>query len=241
MCEECGCAGADIHLHNKHSHEHEHRSSQKLMLEQAVLDKNNSYAELNRQYFHQNKIYTINLISSPGSGKTTIVEYLASHFGKEMALIVGDIQTQRDADRAKAAGCRSVQIETLGACHLDAHSILHTLQSFNLDGVRLLIIENVGNLVCPSSYDLGENEIVTVLSVPEGDDKVLKYPAIFHKATTLLINKVDLTAYVNFDKNKVITECRSLNRNINIFEIAAIKGLGMNAFIDYLSKKISAC
>lgn len=238
MCEECGCENVDIHRHDHHSHTLQSRSSKKLVIEQAVMLKNDSYAEINRKYFHDNGIYAINLISSPGSGKTTIVEYLARHFGNDMAVIVGDIQTHRDAERARAAGCHSIQIETLGACHLDAHSILHTLQSFNPDGIRLLVIENVGNLVCPSSFDLGENEIVAVLSVPEGDDKVLKYPAVFHKANTLLINKIDLTAYVKFDKSKVITESRSLNRKINVFEIAAVNGLGMNEFIDYLNKQM---
>lgn len=238
MCEECGCENVDIHSHDHHSHTLQSGSSKKLIIEQAVMSKNDSYAEINRKYFRDNGIYVINLISSPGSGKTTIVEYLARNFGNTMAVIVGDIQTHRDAERARAAGCTSFQIETLGACHLDAHSILHTLQSFNPDGIRLLVIENVGNLVCPSSFDLGENEIVAVLSVPEGDDKVLKYPAVFHKANTLLINKIDLTAYLKFDKSKVATECRSLNSKINVFEIAAINGLGMKEFIDYLNKRM---
>jgi len=238
MCEECGCENTEIHRHDHHSHTLQSRSSEKLIIKEAVLNKNDSYAEINRKYFHDNGIYVINLISSPGSGKTTIVEYLARHFGNSMAVIVGDIQTHRDADRARAAGCLSFQIETLGACHLDAHSILHTLQSFNPGDIKLLVIENVGNLVCPSSFDLGENETIAVLSVPEGDDKVLKYPAVFHKANTLLINKIDLTAYIKFDKSRVITECKSLNNKINVFEIAAINGLGMGEFTDYLSSKL---
>jgi len=237
MCEECGCKDVEIHRHDHHSHTLESRSTKKLIIERAVLEKNDSYAEINRKYFREKGIYAINLISSPGSGKTTIVEYLARYFGRSMAVIVGDIQTQRDAERARAAGCTSFQIETLGACHLDAHSVLHALQSLNTDGVRLLVIENVGNLVCPSSFDLGENEIVAVLSIPEGDDKILKYPSVFHKANTLLINKIDLAAHVKFDKSRVITECRSLNSKINIFEIAAINGLGMSEFIDYLNKR----
>ncbi|NLD99517.1 MAG: hydrogenase nickel incorporation protein HypB [Fibrobacter sp.] len=253
MCEECGCGSVIIHNDHKHSYtdaqHHEHSNAHechhnqslpltnKVMVEKAVLDKNDRFAAINRQIFSDKKIYAINLISSPGSGKTTIVEALARHFGEKMVVIVGDIQTRRDADRARAAGCRSAQIETLGACHLDAHSILHTLESFDLNGVRLLIIENVGNLVCPSSYDLGENEVVAVLSAPEGDDKVLKYPTVFHRASTLILNKMDLSAFVNFDKEKVISECRSLNKNIGVFETAAINGQGMDLFIDYLSKR----
>lgn len=258
MCEDCGCASVDVHgehkhhhneqdngHHHDHHHEHSHKhgdksgtvSTRKVSVETAVLDKNNTYADENRQYFKKKGIYVINLISSPGSGKTTIVEYLARHFGEKMAVVVGDIQTHRDAERARAAGCRSVQIETLGACHLDAHSVLHAVESLVLDGVKLLVIENVGNLVCPSSYDLGEHEVVVVLSVPEGDDKVLKYPVVFHRAATLLINKIDLAPYVNFDKQKVITEARSLNNRIKVIETAAVKGTGMDAFVEYLNNQ----
>jgi hydrogenase nickel incorporation protein HypB len=251
MCKECGCKPVSVHgdheHHHHHDHDHnhdhdhagisEHTSTQKVSVEQAVLNKNDAFAEENRRYFQKKGIYVINLISSPGSGKTTIVEYLARHFGEKMAVVVGDIQTHRDAERARAAGCRSVQIETLGACHLDAHSVLHAVESLNLDGVKLLVIENVGNLVCPSSYDLGEHEVVAVLSVPEGDDKVLKYPVVFHRAATLLINKIDLASYVNFDKQKVITETRSLNNRIRVFETAAVKGTGMDVFVEYLTKQ----
>ncbi len=255
MCKECGCTSIDVHgdhgHHHDHSHKHEHHhehsqertgtsdntSTRKVSVELAVLDKNNTFADENRHFFKKKGIYVINLISSPGSGKTTIVEYLARHFGEKMAVVVGDIQTLRDAERARAAGCRSVQIETLGACHLDAHSIAHAVESLNLNGVKLLVIENVGNLVCPSSYDLGEHEVVAVLSVPEGDDKVLKYPVVFHRASTLLINKIDLAPYVNFDKRKVIAEARSLNSRIRVFETAAVKGMGMDTFVEYLNNQ----
>jgi hydrogenase nickel incorporation protein HypB len=263
MCKECGCKSVDVHgdhdhhhghghnhdhdhdhnHHHDHKHEHtdssENVSTRKVSVELAVLDKNNTFADENRHFFGKKGIYVINLISSPGSGKTTIVEYLARHFGEKMAVVVGDIQTHRDAERARAAGCRSVQIETLGACHLDAHSVAHALESLDLDGVKLLVIENVGNLVCPSSYDLGEHEVVAVLSVPEGDDKVLKYPVVFHRAATLLINKIDLAPYVNFDKQKVITEARSLNSRIRVFETAAVKGSGMDTFVEYLNNQCS--
>jgi hydrogenase nickel incorporation protein HypB len=222
---------------HEHEHTHEHEIKQKIAIDRPVLEGNDYLAKINRQFFNDHGLFVINLISSPGSGKTTIVEYLARHFKQQMAVIVGDIQTHRDAERARAAGCKSVQIETLGACHLDAHSVGHALETLDLQGVKLLVIENVGNLVCPSTYDLGEHEKIAVLSLPEGDDKVLKYPALFFRASTILLNKIDLAPYVKFDKDKVIDECRSLNRSVNVFEIAASSGLGMENFIVYLSGK----
>jgi hydrogenase nickel incorporation protein HypB len=204
-----------------------------------ILSENDRIAEANRSFFTKSKLYVINLISSPGSGKTTIVEFLARHYKDKMALIVGDIQTQRDADRARSAGCQAVQIETLGACHLDASSIRDALSRLDLHTTGLLVIENVGNLVCPSTYDLGEHEKIAVISLPEGDDKVLKYPSLFHRVDMVLINKIDLEGIVPFDKNKVKDECRMLNSNVTILEIASGKGTNMNDFINYIDKKIN--
>lgn len=264
MCGNCGCSETDSidhhHDHDNHNghHHHKHQSKEhhhgkehhhhghdvkehrRISIETSVHHKNEQYALKNRQFFNNAGLYVVNLISSPGSGKTTIVEYLARYYKDRMAVVVGDIQTNRDAERAKAAGCRSVQIETLGACHLDAHGVGHACEELEFAGVKLLVIENVGNLVCPSTYDLGEHEKIAVLSLPEGDDKVMKYPSLFHNASTILINKIDLEHYVSFDCDKVINECKSLNRSINVFKVAARTGLGMDDFIGYINGKLQS-
>jgi hydrogenase nickel incorporation protein HypB len=238
MCKECGCK--PVSFHTKHNHEHGHSHERVTMrIDVPVLSENDLIAERNRALFTKNKLYAINLISSPGSGKTTIVEYLARHYKEKMALIVGDIQTQRDADRARIAGCQAVQIETLGACHLDANSIESAFSKLDITNTQFLVIENVGNLVCPSSYDLGEHEKIAVLSLPEGDDKILKYPSLFHRANMVLLNKIDLEGIVHFDKVKVKEECRILNSDVTIIEIASGKGTNMNMFIDYLDRKMN--
>jgi hydrogenase nickel incorporation protein HypB len=153
-------------------------------------------------------------------------------------VIEGDIQTGRDADRVSAAGSKVYQIETHGACHLDAHSVEHALDHLDLDNAELLVIENVGNLVCPSIFDLGEHEKMAILSLPEGDDKVFKYPALFHRVRTLLINKIDLQSYLDFDMERAEEECRSLNPDVESFRISASTGEGMKAFFFHLEQKI---
>jgi len=247
MCEDCGCedtANPRITSSGGHSHGHEHEHGHGHAHERTfiplggeVLAVNNRIAQANRAIFDGRGIYAVNVMSSPGSGKTSIVEYLARRFGDAMAVVVGDIQTRRDAERAIRAGCRAVQIETNGACHLDAHSVAHAIQDLDLHGCKLLVIENVGNLVCPSTYDLGEHEKVAILSLPEGDDKVLKYPSLFHRAGILLVNKIDLAPYVDFAVDKAVNECRSLNRQVQHFSVSAKTGEGMDAFCDYLAKK----
>jgi hydrogenase nickel incorporation protein HypB len=248
MCDSCGCSDPVTPDHD-HDHEHEHGQQHshgphaltpahsKIQLNVNVLKANNSFAEENRAVFKKSGMYAVNIIGSPGSGKTTIVEALARHFGKSMAVIEGDIQTRRDAERVIRAGSRAWQIETNGSCHLDAHSVGHALDHLDPSGCKLLVIENVGNLVCPASYDLGEDEKIAVLSIPEGDDKVLKYPSLFHRAGVLLINKVDLSPYVDFDISKAVNECRSLNRSFTSFEISAKTGQGMDTLYAYLAEK----
>jgi hydrogenase nickel incorporation protein HypB len=203
-----------------------------------VFARNNAYAEKNREYLNSRGVFAINLISSPGSGKTTLLEALARHYGPAMAVIEGDIQTSRDADRVNRCGSPARQIETNGACHLDAHAVLHALDHLDLSGCRLLVIENVGNLVCPAAYDLGEHEKMAILSLPEGDDKVLKYPSLFSRIQALVINKIDLKPYLDFQVETAVSECRSLNGTFETFELSAKTGEGMDLLIDYIDAKI---
>ncbi len=168
----------------------------KVNVERAVLAKNQDWADANRERLQRAGIRSFNIISSPGSGKTTLLERTLAALGKKLplAVIEGDIQTDNDAARLRAYGVPVVQINTGGLCHLDASMISRTLDTFDLDALRLVIIENVGNLVCPSSYDLGEDHKVVVISVTEGDDKPLKYPGIFRRASMMVVNKTDLLA-----------------------------------------------
>jgi hydrogenase nickel incorporation protein HypB len=229
------------HAHHDHSYHHEHSPSdthtKTLDIGLSALKKNDDYAMRNRQFFKERNVLAINLISSPGSGKTTLLEQMARLLGKSMAVIVGDIQTRRDAQRIVACGSPAYQIETNGACHLDAHGVSHALEKLDFTEVKICIIENVGNLVCPAAYDLGETFKVAILSAPEGDDKVLKYPSIFSRASIVLINKMDIAGYLDFDVEKVKKECKSLNDQCDIFSIAAKTGQGVEDFCQFLKIK----
>ena len=247
MCEECGCreiysdhnSHLDQDIHYKHDYvdHHHHDHTKTVTIGLPALQINNEHATRNRKFFIEHHVLAVNLISSPGSGKTTLLEQMAKRFGKTMGVIVGDIQTRRDADRIINSGSRAHQIETGGACHLDAHSVGHALEELDFTGVKLCVIENVGNLVCPAAYDLGEAMKIAILSTPEGDDKVLKYPSIFSRISVLLINKMDIATYLDFDVEKVKSECRSLNVNCDIFAITAKTGQGIDELCDYLMEK----
>lgn len=214
----------------------------KVDIQQPVLSKNDRIAAENRHRLEQLGIYCINLISSPGSGKTTLLERLAGYFGPRMACIEGDLQTRRDAERVQRAGVLAHQIETDGACHLDAGEVAGALDVMDLGSteVELLVIENVGNLVCPSSFELGEHMKVGMLSVPEGDDKVLKYPSIFSRVGVMIVNKIDLLPYMDFDVERAVEECRSINSDVEVFRLAAKTGEHVEAFCRYLEEKQSA-
>jgi hydrogenase nickel incorporation protein HypB len=246
MCEECGCGNpSDTHTHDhgdgehhhhhggNHDHQHEKR---RVALNVDVLEKNNRYARENRELFKKHGLFVVNLISSPGSGKTLLLERLAAVFGESMAVIEGDVQTRRDAERVIRAGSRAYQIETGGACHLDAHSVAHAVDHLDLTGVKLLVIENVGNLVCPATYDLGEHMKIGILSLPEGDDKVLKYPALFSRIGALVISKTDLAPYLEFDVQKAVNECRSLNREFRTIKVSAKTGDGVKELAELLKE-----
>ncbi|MBQ2477608.1 MAG: hydrogenase nickel incorporation protein HypB, partial [Desulfovibrio sp.] len=185
---------------------------------------------------------TLNLISSPGAGKTTLLERTLTDLGKEfkMAVIEGDLQTDNDARRVAATGVQAVQIDTEGGCHLDSNLILNALDNLDLTGVDILFIENVGNLVCPTEFDLGEDAKVGILSVTEGDDKPEKYPLLFNLAKAMVLNKTDLLPYVQFDVEKASRHARALNKDLPIFQVSATKGDGLEAWYGWLREAVKA-
>jgi len=204
-----------------------------------VMARNNEFAAGNRELFRSSGVYTVNLISSPGAGKTSLLEAMAGRFGSDMVVIEGDVQTRRDAERIERAGCRAMQIETRGSCHLDAEDVREAAKELNLvsGNWKILAIENVGNLICPSSYDLGENIKIGLLSLPEGDDKILKYPAIFSRISILVVSKTDLHPHLDFDIERAERECRSLNPDVVVFRVSAVTGEGIGELCSYLMEQ----
>ena len=195
MCATCGCSSDQHHEHNDHHH---HDQKTVIDVERDILHQNNLLAERNRGYFDAKNILCLNLVSSPGSGKTSLLEKTLTDLKGELDFVVieGDQQTTNDADRIHATGTKVTQINTGKGCHLDSHMIFHALQGLKPKENSVLFIENVGNLVCPAMFDLGEKERVVIMSVTEGDDKPLKYPDMFHTSTLCIINKTDLLPYV---------------------------------------------
>lgn len=201
-----------------------------------ILEANDRLAAEHRQRFAQAGVKVLNLISSPGAGKTSVLEQTLTRLQGRLkcAVIEGDIQTDEDARRVAACGVKAIQIETQGACHLDGAMLGAALEPLDLDELDLLIIENVGNLVCPVDFDLGEDLKVAVLSVPEGDDKPSKYPALFRAAGVLLVNKVDLLPYIDCDLERIHETCRGLNPQQEVFDISCKTGEGLPAWIEWL-------
>ncbi|MBN2243521.1 MAG: hydrogenase nickel incorporation protein HypB [Acidobacteria bacterium] len=210
-----------------------------ITIERKVLEKNDQVAAGNRRMFAERGIFVLNLVSSPGSGKTSILEKTFEDLrdAMKMAVIEGDVQTDLDAQRVSRYGVPVVQIVTLGGCHLEANLVRDALEKLDLTGVELLFIENVGNLVCPSGYDLGEAMKVVVLSTTEGDDKPLKYPAMIRNSSVLLINKIDLIPYVPCDLDTLRNNALKINPGLKIFEISCVTGEGISAWCDWLKKK----
>jgi hydrogenase nickel incorporation protein HypB len=206
-----------------------------VQIEQDILAKNNAYAEQNRKRLAERGIFTLNLVSSPGSGKTTLLcKTIALLDGQPVAVIEGDQQTTHDAERIRATGAPAIQINTGKGCHLDAHMVGHAMEQLNLQEDCLLMIENVGNLVCPAAFDLGEAHKVVILSVTEGEDKPLKYPDMFRAASLMLLNKIDLLPHLNFDVNAAISFARRVNPQIRVIQLCATSGQGMDEWIEYL-------
>jgi hydrogenase nickel incorporation protein HypB len=212
-----------------------------ITLERKILKKNDEIAAEIRKILNEKNIFTINILSSPGSGKTSILEKTIDNLYKDykIVVVVGDVQTDLDAQRIAKHEVPAIQIVTHGSCHLEANLIKDSLEKIDLNNLNLLIIENVGNLVCPSSYDLGENLKVVVISTTEGDDKPLKYPAMFRKASVMIINKIDLLPYVPFNMDNVKKNALSINPDLLIFETSCITGEGIDKWCNWLKSKLS--
>ena len=208
-------------------------------IERKILEKNDEVALRNRAAFKENHVFVLNMVSSPGAGKTTILEKTLELLrGKiRTAVIEGDVQTDLDAQRIEKYGVPAVQIVTRGGCHLEANLVQEAVKALDLSKLELLIIENVGNLVCPANYDLGEDIKVVVSSVTEGDDKPLKYPAMFRNAGVLLLNKIDLVPYVNARPDVLIKNALSINPHLKVFQTSAVTGQGINMWCEWLADK----
>ncbi|WP_456404666.1 hydrogenase nickel incorporation protein HypB [Thiolapillus sp.] len=238
------------HGHHHHHHEHTHDYGQgpahahapgmsqarMVQIEQDILGKNNEYATANRRWFAERNILALNLVSSPGSGKTTLLTRALADLKEKLplAVIEGDQQTSNDAQRIRETGVKALQINTGKGCHLDAHMVGHALENLAPEENSVLFIENVGNLVCPAAFDLGEAHKVAILSVTEGEDKPLKYPDMFHAADLMILNKTDLLPYVDFDVDKCIEYARRVNPKIRVLQMSATTGEGMASWYQWI-------
>ncbi|MEW8298025.1 MAG: hydrogenase nickel incorporation protein HypB [Candidatus Thiodiazotropha sp.] len=263
MCTVCGCGEGETkiegheHDHNHHHHHDGHgehgythdygqgpahahapglSQSRMVQIEQDILSKNNQYAGANRRYFEQLGILALNLVSSPGSGKTTLLTRTISDLMANYAISVieGDQQTANDAQRIRATGANALQINTGKGCHLDGHMVGHALETLKPEQGSLLFIENVGNLVCPAAFDLGEAHKVAILSVTEGEDKPVKYPDMFHAADLMLLNKIDLLPHLDFDVERCIDYAQRINPRIKVLQVSATTGEGMEAWYQWI-------
>lgn len=243
MCKDCGCSITDnggFHTHidehgneythsHDHSHEHAHETlhhnpqlndPKTISVIKKILDKNDHEAVHNREHFDEHGVLAINIMSSPGSGKTALLEKLSSVAEFKFGVIEGDLETNRDADRLKALGINAVQIQTGSACHLDAFMIHKALHDMPLDPIDVCFIENVGNLVCPASYDVGSHLNIVMVSIPEGEDKIAKYPVMFKNADLVIFSKVDLLPYFEYDITREKQELRKLNPRADVLEVS---------------------
>lgn len=259
MCDSCGCGrpahshshdeqdhththGDDRHDHDHgggHGHDHDHESTTRTVaLEQKLLAKNDDMAAGNRTWLRERGIVAVNLISAPGTGKTRLLEATLDAFRDTLpcAVITGDQKTDNDAKRLAGKGAPVRQIETVSACHLDAHRVHHLLPEVVTQDTRLLFIENVGNLVCPAAFDLGENFKVALMSVTEGEDKPVKYPSLFTQTPVAVVTKTDLLPHVDFDIKLCRANLQRMHPGIFVFEVSAQTGDGMQAWLDYLKR-----
>jgi hydrogenase nickel incorporation protein HypB len=214
--------------------------SEIVTIQQSVMAEDEKYARRVRETMREKKILMVNIIGSPGCGKTTLLEKTAGSADFSFAVIEGDLETSRDAERLVAAGVEAMQINTKGGCHLEAHIIEKalSLRSLPLDSLDVLFIENVGNLVCPAEFDLGEDFKTAVASVPEGADKPLKYPMLFSQAKAVLLTKIDLSPYVNFDKELFLRDVRSINPKSPVIELDLISGAGIEEWISFIAGRL---
>ncbi len=243
MCDTCGCGGDDAvitlaghkHAHAHDQHDHHHAQTETVTLEQKVLAKNDLVADQNRKWFDEHNVLALNITSSPGAGKTTLLERTIRELERPIAVIEGDQATYLDAERIRATGARAVQVNTGAGCHLDADMVRRALEALDPPAGSLLFIENVGNLVCPALFDLGEQSKVVVVSVTEGTDKPLKYPHMFAAAGLVIINKIDLLPYVDFDLETCSGHAKSINPRVRILPLSATTGDGIAAWYEWLA------
>ena len=213
-----------------------------VQIEQDILGKNNGYAAKNRAWFDEHGVFALNLVSSPGSGKTTLLVKTIERLRERVAIQVveGDQQTANDAERIRATGVPALQINTGKGCHLDAHMVGHAMERLRPADGSLFLIENVGNLVCPAAFDLGEQHKVAILSVTEGEDKPLKYPDMFAAADVMLLNKCDLLPHLQFDADLAEANARRVNPRLRIFRVSATSGEGMDAWLAWIESGLDA-
>jgi hydrogenase nickel incorporation protein HypB len=255
MCATCGC-GTGKHREHEHAHahtrEHEHAHAhahgdgeaegergarrRTIRLEREVLAKNDAFAAENRAWLASRSVTALNLVSSPGAGKTTLLEQSIRALRGRLSISVleGDQETERDAARIRATGARAIQINTGTGCHLDAHTVGHALVGLAPPTGSMVMIENVGNLVCPAMFDLGERAKVVILSVTEGDDKPLKYPHMFRASEVMVISKLDLLPHVSFDLGRCVANARAVQPRMRIFALSATVGDGLDAWLAWL-------
>jgi hydrogenase nickel incorporation protein HypB len=268
MCSVCGCGQNDLghhahehkhhdHQHKHHDHQHKHHGHQYgadsaglsvagfsqehlIEIEQDILSKNDSYAEENRRWLADHRQLALNLVSSPGAGKTTLlVETLNTlSRARSLGVIEGDQATTNDADRIRETGVPAIQINTGRGCHLDAHMVGHAFSDLSLQDGGVVFIENVGNLVCPAAFDLGEAFKVVILSVTEGDDKPLKYPDMFAAADVMILSKIDLLPHVDFDADKAVERALRINPDLQVIRISARDGTGIQVWCDWIENQV---
>jgi hydrogenase nickel incorporation protein HypB len=254
MCATCGCSGGTILEHHEHDHVHHHRhghghdpghrhdhpETRTVTLEQAVLARNDALAELNRTWLAERGILAVNLMSSPGAGKTTLLERTIRELGAEVrvSVVEGDQETVLDADRIRATGAPAVQINTGSGCHLDAQMLAGGLRTLDPPERSVVLIENVGNLVCPALFDLGEQARVVITSVTEGAEKPRKYPQMFRAADLVLLNKTDLLPYVDFDLSAFLEGARRANPGVEVLQLSATTGDGVTGWYDWLRARL---
>lgn len=259
MCGVCGCGNEDGKVtitkpnqshqhdhshehHHDHDHSHDHHHHKTVIdLERDILQKNNVDAARNRGFFEAKNIFALNLVSSPGSGKTSILERTLMDLKSEQDFYVieGDQQTMHDANRIDALDIPVVQVNTGKGCHLESDMIYDAVKQLDPKENSILMIENVGNLVCPSMFDLGENKRVVIISITEGEDKPIKYPDMFHTADICIINKIDLLPYLNFDLDKLKDFALQVNHHLEFFEVSATTGQGMEQWYNWLKKQLN--
>jgi len=256
MCTVCGCGQTDEshhlhdHVHHPHGHSHDHHygsgvagvsvagfsQDRLIQIEQNILSKNDGYAEANRQWLADRRLLALNLVSSPGAGKTTLLVQTLNLFpnGTPLGVVEGDQATANDADRIRETGVPAVQINTGRGCHLDAHMVGHALPDLAMQYGGVVFIENVGNLVCPAAFDLGEAFKVVILSVTEGDDKPLKYPDMFAAANVMILSKMDLLPHVDFDVDKAVERALRINPDLEVLRVSARDGTGIQEWCDWI-------